>query len=208
MSTINQVDYGWMTLEDLRQVVSVERLAKLDNNLTRTAESLGITRPTLNAILEAYEKRTFEEKERIKANIAKLNWVEQQNKDAFEYDHATGMSTPKAPRPIPPVVLVMPKTSAVETDIEKAMNAAENAVARTKMFIPVPQVAPVVKPVDPMMSDAQKEHERFAKLDKTPYSEKFNMAAREQREKDSLKGAVVNKAVPIQKTKVKKSKAG
>jgi len=207
MSLIKQ-DYGWFTLEEVKQAVAMDRLSKLDGNLTKTSESLGITRPTLNSIIEAYEKRSAEDKERIKVNVALVQKVESQHMQAFEPDPATGFSRPKAPEPLPDMKLFMPKDEKLNTAIEKAIAESENSVDRKNLFKPSVQASPVIKPVDPMVDKAKAEQERFAKMDKTPYSEKYKMADREKRERAELGLSPIEQAREIQKQKAKKTKVG
>ena len=62
--------YGWLKMDELRELVAVERLAQLEHNKTKTAESLGITRTTLDKILADFDKRTAEDKARMGLGFA------------------------------------------------------------------------------------------------------------------------------------------
>lgn len=184
-------DYGWLTLEEIKQAAVIDRLGKLNNNQTKTAESLGITRPTLAKIIEEYGERTEKEQIRIKSNQAELSRQEKMNADAFQFDPSTGMSLPKSPAPIPPVTLFKPRPTLDQSAIEEAMSNAEGSVDRKNLFVTKVEPSPVIKLPDPVLTAAQIEHERFAKLDKTPYSVKHKTQERENRERQELAGEPV-----------------
>lgn len=203
--------YGWLKMEELKQLVAVERLAQLEHNKTKCAESLGVTRTTLDSILKGFEKRSAEDKARIKTNNEKMKVILNQESNTFGHDTNTGMSTPLAPRPLPKIELIIPKETG-EDPLSKAANAINNEPRTGNAFKPTVKPLPAPKETTPLMTEAQKEHARFAKLDKTPYSKTHDLEAREIREKAEMnKTTKPSKKVTkksIKKATAKREKAG
>ena len=164
--------YGWLKMDELRELVAVERLAQLENNKTKTAESLGITRTTLDKILADFEKRTAEDKSRIKTNNDKMNAILSQESKSWGHDVNTGMSTPLAPGPLPKIELFKPRPTS-DDPLSKAAEAINNTPRIVNTFQPVAKPSPVIPVYSPLMTEAQREKERFDKLDKRPYSEQY-----------------------------------
>ena len=177
--------FGWLKMDELKQLAAVERLANLEGNKLKTAESLGITRVTLDAILHAFEKRTEAEQARIKLNADKVREIMNQNKDAFEHDAKTGFSNPKAPAPLPKIELFKPRSMG-EDPLNKAAEAINNTPRPVSTFKPVITPSPVIPVPKPLADEAKREKEHFDKLDKTPYSVVHNQEGREQRERADL----------------------
>lgn len=175
------LEFGFLTLEEIKYVVALDRLKKFDNNITQTAKSLNITRPTLHKIMADYEKVTEDQKKRIEANRLVESGILSQERGAFENDPATGMSVPKAPAPLPKIDLVMP-VEPKEDGLVRTLSEANNRPKDPNLFRPVVKPSPVIKPEDPMAAESKRERERFAKLDKTPYSKKHKMEDRANRE--------------------------
>lgn len=174
--------FGWLKMEELKQIAAVERLKALEKSKIKTAESLGITRTTLDSLLAAFDKRSAEDQSRIAENNKKLQEIMNQDRSAFEYDTKTGHSSPKPPRPLPKIDLIMPLERGSDP-LSTAANQINNEPRIQPAFKPVVQPSPRIPVPAPLADEAQREHERFAKLDKTLYSEKFPIGAREQAER-------------------------
>ena len=194
-------DFGYLTLEEIKQAVALDRLKKFENNITQTAKSLKVTRPTLHKILKDYDKRTDEEKKRIEANMTIDQRNMSQERGAFEADPVTGMSIPKAPAPLPKIPLIMPKelvqpTGAIDVTADQQPRPA-NA------FKPVVKPSPIIPEPNSIETEAKREHDRFEKLDKTPYSLKHKMEARAILEKGKTPKAKGKKNTKKEKVKAK-----
>lgn len=161
--------YGWLTMDELKQAAAMERLAALENNKSRTADSLKISRQTLDSIIEAFEKRTAEDKERIRLNNEKLRAITNQESRSFEMDPNTGMSVPVAPAPLKPIELFKARNIDADPLSAAAHEMAGTAKAPNK-FMPSTTPSPIIKEKTPLETEAEREHARFAKLDKTPYA--------------------------------------
>ena len=196
--------YGWLKLEELKQLVAVERLAQLENNKTKTAESLGITRTTLDKILADFEKRTAEDKARIKTNNDKMNAILSQESKSWGHDVNTGMSTPLVPGPLPKIELIKPRPTS-DDPLSKAADEINNTPRIANTFQPVVKPSPVIPTNSPLMTEAQKEHERFAKLDKRPYSVQYPKVNTKGNGHDAKVVKTANKTAN-KKTKVKAGK--
>lgn len=187
--------YGWLTLDELKQAAAMERLAALEGNQTKTAESLKISRTTLASIISEFEKRSSEDKERIQLNNEKLRQMTNQDSKTFVVDINTGMSVPLAPAPLKPVQLF--KAPEPEKDpLSQAAVTLANASRAPNNFNPITKATTPIKLKTQLETEAEKEHARFAKLDKTPFSTKQAAETKANEEK-----AKVEK-------KPKKAKAG
>ena len=197
--------YGWLKLEELKQLVAVERLAQLEHNKTKTAESLGITRTTLDKILADFDKRTAEDQNRIKVNNDKMRAITNQNANTFGHDANTGMSTPLPPGPLPKIELFKPRPPS-DDPLSRAANEINNTPRIANTFQPTAKPSPVIPENTPLMTEAQREKERFAKMDKRPYSEKYpkvNTKGNGHDAKVVKKANKENKVAPIKLKKVK-----
>lgn len=193
--------YGWLKLDELKQLIAIERLHHLENNKTRCAESLGISRPTLNEILDAFEKRTAEDKQRITDNNERMKVILNQESKSWGHDVNTGMSVPLPPAPLPKIEMFKPKPVS-DDPLSQAAEKINNQPRIENTFNPTPKPSPIIAPANPLLDEAAKEKARFEKLDKTPYSVVHKTAAREELEKAEL-----NKP-KVLKPKAKKEKAG
>ena len=172
-------DFGWITLEEAKQAVILDRLQKFENNKSKTAESLDISRDTLAKALASFEKKDAETQARIRANQAILDKKGSQDKDAWSHDPVTGFSVPVAPPPIPPVKLFQrPAEPDILTEAATKVNDSIRAGAKLFRNHVAPGLDPTKAPVE--KTEGEKEKERFSKLDLTPLSQKKGLDHRGQ----------------------------
>lgn len=186
-------DYGFLSLDQVKQAVVLDRMKKLDNNQTHAASSLGITRNTLAKLLAQFAKNDEATQKRINDNVALLSKMNNRI-DEFDLDNATGMSVPRpaAPLKIPVLLKARPEEGGA---IAKVVTAEEAKIKKNTVLLGNLKPSPAVEVNDPLLTEAQQEHARFDKLDKTLYSVKNPIG---EKDKPKAKG---------KKKKAKKAKA-
>lgn len=197
---ISGADYGYLSLDQVKQAVVLDRMKKLDNSKTQTATSLGITRNTLDKLLAQFEKNDKATQDRISANIALLSKMQNPHVDAFEFDVNTGMSIPKKAEPLKIPVLL--KARAEDTDpLNKAVGDMETNARKGMTVLGTVTPSPIIPTPTEMKSEIETERKHFAGLNKTLYSEKYPIGGKAKKETAKV---IKTKA----KGKKKKAKAG
>src|SRR5580693_7120420 len=94
-------DFGYLTLEDLKKAVIVDRLKVFEGNKEAAARSLGISKQTLYKLLEDYLHGDEEAAKKIKEATDQLLDIRDRQRSGYAFDPATGMSVPTPPQPMP-----------------------------------------------------------------------------------------------------------
>ena len=191
-------DYGYLSLDQVKQAVVVDRMKKLENNQTHAAASLGITRNTLVKLLAQFEKNDKVTQARIEANIALLSKMQNPNVDPFEFDVNTGMSTPKKPEPLKVPVLLTARQEE-PTALNEAVGAMETKAREGMVYLGNATPSPIVPVPNEMKSEIETERKHFSSLDKKLYSENHPIGEKAKAEIKTTK--------PAKKAKGKKKKA-
>lgn len=171
-------EFGYLTMEQIKFAVVLDRLKKFENNQTHAANSLKITRTTLIKALADFEKKDAKTKEIIKANQDLLQRGGLQDRDAFQHDVDSGMSVPVPLKPVPGAgtVLLTAKPAEGSPVVDAAMEA-NNVMKPPVRLISRLKLAGGDKSKSPLglETESEREHKRFSKLDKTPISSTLNL---------------------------------
>ena len=186
-------EFGFLTLDDIKQAVALDRLRTFENNITQAAKSLDITRPTLHKIMADFEKKDADTKKRIQSNQNLLSSIFQQDRSSWKFDDNSGMSVPVPPPPIPPVKLL--KQPPMPDIVSEAGEKANAEIKQGTTLIRNPQMPTIRKGVQVgLASEATREKERFAKLDLTPMSVKKGLDGERGKAPDVAKDKKKKKA--------------
>ena len=164
-------EFGFLTLDTLKHAIIKDRLKSFNGNQTKTAQSLGISRVTLDKAIEDYEKKDAAEKATIEANQARLSLIYKQTRGSgWEFDPNTGDSFPVKTEGIPPVKLFKrpDETEPLATEATRV----NDQIRQGTQLLRDPKAPPdrSGNSVVNIQTEATKEHERFKGLDLTPLS--------------------------------------
>lgn len=174
--------FGFMTLEELKRAIILDRLATFENNQDQAAKSLRIHRHSIAAHLKRYAQDDVKSKARIELGQKAIKTMTD-NLRGYEHDPESGLSKPVAAQGVltDGSPMLMPRPAEGEP-VAEAANKANDTIKTEMKFLNQPTkitTTPAPKNVvTPMSAEVKKEKEHFKKLDKTPISKTLGLANR------------------------------